>query len=294
MRRYVPAGRHQASMVAPALLLLACLGSGPAAHADSSPSSTGTEGISVFRAKNTSVVISGGVATAINSCLTDASDGVIQVQRTDCRQVASAGNAVDGGAITVYRSKNVSIIVSGGEATAINRCVNDASDGVVQDQRNACEQAAGAGNVVTVDSITISTSKDVSITVSGGEATALNECVNNASNAAQQDQQNACVQVASSGNTVEVGEINISASKHITVDITGGLAMDINRCVNNASNGTAATQTDTCTKVASVGNSTSVGRIQLQASKDVTIKVDGTTVFTLRKGKVQARALVAS
>src|SRR5512134_2148479 len=187
MRMYIPAERHHASMLAPALLFLACLGSGPVAHADSSPSSTSTEGISVFRAKNTSVVVSGGVATAINSCITDASDGVIQVQRTACHQVASAGNAVNSGAITVYRSKNVSITVSGGVATAINRCVNDASDGVVQDQRNACDQAAGAGNVVTVDSITISTSKNVSITVRGGASTAINECVNNASNAVQQD-----------------------------------------------------------------------------------------------------------
>jgi hypothetical protein len=293
MRIYVPARRHPARMLAPAFLFLACLGSGPAAHADSSPSSASTEGISVFRAKNTSVAVSGGVATAINSCLTDASDGVIQMQRSACRQVASAGNAVDGGAITVYRSKNVSIIVSGGAATAINRCVNDASDGVVQDQQNACDQAAAAGNIVTVDSITVSTSKNVYITVSGGSATAINECVNNASDAVQQDQQNACVQMASSGNTTEVGDINISASKNITVDITGGLALDINSCVNNAFGGTAVTQGDTCTKVAAVGNSTSVGRIQLQTSKNVTIKVDGTTVFTVHKGRVQSKDATA-
>lgn len=293
MQLRTPVKRHHTLLLAPGLLFLACLGTGTAAHADSSFSSSGAEETSVFRAKNTAVAVEGGVATAINRCITDASDGVIQQQETACTQVAVAGNLTDSGAITVYQSKNVSITVSGGTATAINQCVNDASDGVIQDQKNACDQAATAGNVVLVESISISASKNVTITVTGGSATAINECVNNASNAESQSQENACIQVANAGSTVDVGDINVRLSKNIMIDITGGLSMEINSCLSHASNSAVATRSDTCTKVGNVGNSTTVGRIDIYDSKNVTIQVDGKTVYTIRKSGVQPSALVA-
>jgi hypothetical protein len=285
---HIPFLRRITLLPASALLFLTCLGIGPAAYANpslASTSSTGGQEISVFQDRNVSVTVSGGVVTAINSCITDASDGVIQTQQTACDQVASAGNLVDGGNVKVYQSKNVSIMVSGGVATATNKCANDASDGVIQTQQNACDQVAAAGNVVVVDSITIFASKNVSISITGGVAVAINECVNNASGGETQAQQNACVQVASAGNVVDIGDINILASKNVTIDITGGIAVALYNCRNSASGGGGLTQHDDCTQVATVGSSTSLGGIYVLDSKDITVKVDGTVVMNLRKGR---------
>jgi hypothetical protein len=251
-------------------------------------SSADDGGISVFRDKDVSIAVSGGVAVAINRCITDASDGVIQSQQNACRQAASAGNFVDGGSISVYQSKNVSISVSGGTATAINQCVNDASDGVIQNQQNACDQTASAGNVVLVDDITISASKNVTVDISGGTATATDECVNEAVGSGTQSQQNVCVQVATSGNVVDVGDISLVASKNVRINITGGLTMALYSCVNNASGGAVQTRRDDCTQVANTGNSTVVGNIFVFDSKNVTVAVDGTVVIAMRKGAAEA------
>ncbi|HEY6798206.1 MAG TPA: hypothetical protein VI248_26300 [Kineosporiaceae bacterium] len=276
--------------LAPVLVFLICsLGTGLPAYADSSSSRTSSadgQAVSVFRDRNVSITVSGGVATAINECVNDASDGVIQNQRTACQQAASAGNVVDG-AITVYQSKNVAITVSGGVATAINECVNDASDGVVQNQRTACEQAASAGNVVAVSSITISTAKNIAIDITGGTAVVINECVNNASGGATQNQQNTCVQVGSSGNIVDVGSVYILTSKNITINITGGVAMALFTCLSSASGGGVVTQKEACTQVAQTGNSTSVGRILIRDSKNVIVTVDGKVVTTIRNGVIE-------
>jgi hypothetical protein len=281
-----PPGRRSTSILAPAFLFLTCLGIGPAAHASpprsmSLTAQSGEGAISVFRDRNTSVVVSGGTATAINECLTDASDGVIQNQQTACRQVASAGNFVDVTSITVYESKNVTITVSGGTATAINECVNDASDGVIQNQQNACNQAASAGNLVAVGRITISASKNATIDVNGGTATAGNACVNNASGGASQTQQNACIQVSDSENIVDIGHINVLTSKNITINVTGGIAVALFNCVNKASNKATATQQDTCTQVAYAGTSSRVGHILFHNSKNVTVTLDGIVVATV-------------
>jgi hypothetical protein len=302
MRMRVASGRCLTSVLAPALLFLTCLSTGPAAYADSRPSAmvrTGAtmqsdaQDISVFQDRNVSVMVSGGTATAINKCVNDASDGVIQNQLTACRQVASAGNAVEITSIRVYRSKNITITVSGGTATAINQCANDASDGVIQNQRNACEQAASAGNVVTVGSITVSGSKNVTIDITGGTATAIDECINDASGGTSQTQQNVCVQVAYAGNTVDIGDVTILTSKNITINITGGIAVALYNCLSHASGQAAATQQDTCDQITEVGSSSSAGRILVRDSKDITVTVDGKVVFTLRKGHPQEAALAA-
>jgi hypothetical protein len=289
MHIHISSIRYLTSMLAPVLLLPTSLSVEPAAYADSLSSettqtSTQTSGrdISTFRDHNVAVTVSGGTATAINKCVNDASDGVIQNQQTACRQVASAGNAIEVATIKVYASKNVVITVSGGAATAINKCVNDASDGVIQNQRNACDQAASAGNVVTVDSITVS-GKNITIDVTGGTAASINECVNKASGGSSQDQQNVCVQVSSSGNIVEVGDINVLASKNTTIKITSGIAVAIFNCLSHASGKSVATKQNTCAQVATVGSSTSRGRISLQDSKNVTVTVDGAVVATIRK-----------
>jgi hypothetical protein len=148
------------------------------------------------RNKKVSIEITGGVVTAINQCVNDATDGVIQDQQNACTQVASAGNLVTVGDITVFTRKKVSVEVTGGVATAINQCVNDATDGVIQDQQNACTQVASAGNLVSLESIAVFTTKQVSVRVDDGVATAINQCVNDATDGVIQNQQNACTQAA--------------------------------------------------------------------------------------------------
>lgn len=194
------------------------------------------------------------------------------------QSAASSG----GQQISVFTDRNVTVAVTGGTATAINRCVNDASDGVVQTQRNSCQQAASAGNVVIVAAIKISASKNTKITVTGGSSTAVDECVNNASAAPSQDQENVCVQVADAENIVEVGAIDIVDSKNITIDVTGGSAMTVFTCTSRATS-RSATRRDACTEIATVGTAASLGDIKVTDSKNVTITLDGTVVTAIRK-----------
>ena len=274
-------GRRARLSVTLAALVMTFLGVAPVANAATPPSSTAPsngQNVAVFADRNVKVTVSGGTATAMNKCVNDATDGVIQLQRTACRQVAAAGNLVDITAITVYQSKNTTITVSGGTATAINECVNDATDGVIQTQQNACRQAAVVGNVVTVADITVSASKNTTITVSGGTATAINECVNNASGGSDQTQQNACIQLADAGSLVNVGDINITDSKNITIDVTGGTTVTVFTCASHATGPAPATQSDTCTQTATVGTTTSLGNIKITDSKNITVTLDGTVV----------------
>jgi hypothetical protein len=119
----------------------------------------------VYAARRVSVRITGGDVIALNRCVNDARDGVINTQLNACRQVASAGNFLelddtnvvvaarpDGS--TDFSRSDVDVEVSGGTATAIDECVNDAQDGVI-DQTNACVQTATAGNLLRVTNVTI-------------------------------------------------------------------------------------------------------------------------------------------
>jgi hypothetical protein len=276
-------------LLALAALTVALLGVAPVANAATGPSGrhaaaapSAVQGATVFTDRNVRVVVTGGTATAINECVNDATDGVIQNQRTACRQAASAGNLVDLNSITVYQSKNSTITVTGGTATAINECVNDATDGVIQNQHNACQQAAAAGNLVTVAQITVTASKNITITVTGGTATATDECINNATGGQDATQENACIQLADAANLVDIGDINITDSKNITINVTGGIAVAVFTCTNHATS-PSASQQDTCTQTATVGNTTSLGNIKVTTSKNITITRDGTPVTTIGK-----------
>jgi hypothetical protein len=48
------------------------------------------------------------------------------------------------------------IIISGGTARAINSLVNDAQDGVISRQNNACTQFATAGNLLQLSGVAVS------------------------------------------------------------------------------------------------------------------------------------------
>ena len=50
----------------------------------------------------------------------------------------------------LYQNSNANVKISGGEAVALNACVADARDGVIQTQVVACNQIASAGNMVNL------------------------------------------------------------------------------------------------------------------------------------------------
>jgi hypothetical protein len=120
----------------------------------------------VYAARRVSVRITGGDVIALNRCVNDARDGVINTQQNACRQVATAGNflELDDSTVVVsarpdghpdFSRSDVDVEVSGGTATAVNECVDDAQDGVVDSQLNACQQSASAGNLLRVTNVSI-------------------------------------------------------------------------------------------------------------------------------------------
>jgi hypothetical protein len=116
----------------------------------------------LYQNSNVDVRVSGGDVVALNACVADAKDGIIQTQILACNQVASAGNLVvlEGVSVWVtsatppkallYRSNYVNVSVTGGMASSINTCVADAQDAIVQTQIVACNQVASAGNLVNL------------------------------------------------------------------------------------------------------------------------------------------------
>lgn len=121
----------------------------------------------LYQNNNARVQITGGEAVALNACVADAKDGVIQTQLVACQQVASAGNWVDLSDVSIrvapvnppflslYQGNHVNVKVSGGLAAAINACVADAEDGVIQTQVVACNQYATAGNAVNLSGVSV-------------------------------------------------------------------------------------------------------------------------------------------
>jgi hypothetical protein len=121
----------------------------------------------LYQNDNAKVQITGGAAVALNACIADAKDGVIQTQIVACNQVAGAGNFVELNNVSIrvlpvtppffnlYRGNNVNVKVSGGLAAAANACVADAQDGVIQTQIVACNQVASAGNAVNLSGVAV-------------------------------------------------------------------------------------------------------------------------------------------
>lgn len=119
----------------------------------------------LFQSSNANVQVSGGEVAALNACIADAQDGVIQTQLVACDQIATAGNLVflDGVSVWVttpttphallFHGSNVTVSVTGGLATAFNLCAADAHDGVIQTQIVACRQVASAGNLVNLSNV---------------------------------------------------------------------------------------------------------------------------------------------
>jgi hypothetical protein len=121
----------------------------------------------LFHAVNVTVKVSGGDATALNQCINDAKDGLIQTQANACTQSSQAGNillledetvfVLSNGfpAAILFAQAHVNVEITGGTVAAINACVNDAQDGFIQTQVNACNQTAVAGNSLALKNINV-------------------------------------------------------------------------------------------------------------------------------------------
>ena len=130
---------------------------------------TGTANASVlvYSASNVNVRVTGGEALALNNCINDAQDGIIQTQINSCYQVASAGNIVQLDYVSIwvqsngfpsyllFSRSNVTVEISGGLAVAANNCINDAQDGIIQTQINSCLQYSQAGNIVALYGVSV-------------------------------------------------------------------------------------------------------------------------------------------
>jgi hypothetical protein len=112
------------------------------------------------------VKVTGSDASALNHCLDDARDGVINTQLNACRQVATAGHAIRlrnvdirvfGGSARRMPTtvSHVRVVISGGPAAAISSVVNDAQDGTVTVQTNTCVQVATAGNLLQISGVAV-------------------------------------------------------------------------------------------------------------------------------------------
>jgi hypothetical protein len=122
----------------------------------------------IYQANDVAVRVTGDPATALNRCINDAQDGIINTQINNCEQVVTAGNIVqlENVSIWVFRSCNcgvplfssnhVTVAVSGGLAQAVNECINDSRDGVINTQINSCRQYATAGNIVFLSGVSVS------------------------------------------------------------------------------------------------------------------------------------------
>lgn len=121
----------------------------------------------VYQNDKANVKISGGEVAAVNACVADAQDGVIQTQLLACDQIATAGNMVSLEGVSVwvtstgtpqrllFHDDKVTVSVTGGLAAAINACVADARDGVIQTQVVACRQSASAGNLLNLAGVSV-------------------------------------------------------------------------------------------------------------------------------------------
>jgi hypothetical protein len=120
-----------------------------------------------YAAGNATVWVTGSAATALNRCLYDARDGLITTAQSSCHQAAGGGNVLrltntsvwvfsrTAGRAPVYSRSHATITISGRTAIAINQRVNDAQDRVINNQTNACDQIATAGNVLRLSGVSI-------------------------------------------------------------------------------------------------------------------------------------------
>ena len=119
-----------------------------------------------------------------------------------------------------YQNSHADVAVSGGQATALNECINEARDGTIS-QTNNCIQIATSGNIVILENVTINvyeggsskralfSKKQARVELSGGIAEAISACVNDARDGVI-TQTNACDQSSSAGNIIDLSGIAVT------------------------------------------------------------------------------------
>jgi hypothetical protein len=138
-----------------------------------------------------------------------------------CALLMGLGTSASASAL-VYSASNVSVKVSGGDALALNNCINDAQDGFIQTQQNSCNQVATSGNIVQLDdssiwvfssscycTLPLFSASHVTVEVTGGVATAINNCLNDARDGVIQTQLNACTQYSVAGSIVMLSNVTV-------------------------------------------------------------------------------------
>jgi hypothetical protein len=159
-------------------LAIAATASGAAFSLAVSVSGPASASTVLYQNSRANVKIAGGEVTALNNCLADALDGVIQTQTAACDQVASTGNAVTLDDVSVwvtsatqppvmlYRGTKVKVSVSGKVVSAINACIAYARDGHIDPvltetptaetwATTACHQVPSAGNVISLADVSV-------------------------------------------------------------------------------------------------------------------------------------------
>jgi len=142
-------------------------------------------------------------------------------------------------------ANTVNFTLSGGDATAIAECV-DAAKSTEQNNRFCRNIAVARSGKVILRRVnvtvlnadgTVADGKTVDIIISGGDATALAQCINAGSNATKSNDH--CVNVALAfGGMVLLANVEIvvqlvgDGSSAVTLELSGGDATSVATCIN--------------------------------------------------------------
>jgi hypothetical protein len=128
-----------------------------------------------------------------------------------------------------YQNRHADVTISGGEATAVNQCINNAMNGTTISQTNICNQISYSGNILILNNVTINvyvsgsgssrhsgrhaeySRHNAQIEATGGTAVALNACINDARDGAI-TQTNGCSQFANAGNVVQLPGVGVDVA----------------------------------------------------------------------------------
>jgi hypothetical protein len=109
----------------------------------------------------------GGQTADLNQCLLDAKDGTVDTDLESCRLIRVVARKVELDGIRVWISEKASptvwlfkkndakILLSGGPADPIGRCVADAQDGRIQSDQAACTQATVGNPGLVLEGVTV-------------------------------------------------------------------------------------------------------------------------------------------
>lgn len=154
----------------------------------------------------------------------------ISTLRRGAMLIAAAGAALfafssTASAATVEEEwDSANIKLAGGEALALNLCLNDARDGVITTQQNACTQIATSGDMISLENVNLYVwdggwswqyyqghYNSADVVLGGNAMAAANLCINDAQDNWYIDTQiNSCMQTASAGNLITLTGVYVA------------------------------------------------------------------------------------